>query len=287
MISPAPGWTVVSCDGGLRLEPPEGPQFGVLRYLERVRPIRAMQDVIDSHPVPINWIEHAASPIERLVTDEGEYAAVAWRTGVIDGQPCERSFGVVFADDFYARLTGVCFKVEAFEQFRHHVRDLLRRDCHMLGVRRRRFVYEPPPGWHGVLGGVFHATWLPPESPRDSTALLVMPAAPKSPGLGDALLHAVLGGAALDQVVIAKENITARNCLTGHVYRLRIGDRETTLAILEDERFTYAIRADSANRDAEAAYAALQALVATLEPLPDPQRDLAANRAIAISHWTE
>ena len=287
MIAPLPGWTVHRCDGGLRLEPPEGPQFGALRYLERVRPIRRMVELIRTHRVPVGWTEHASSPIERLVTDEGEYAAIAWRTGTIDSQPCERMFGLVFGDDFCAQLTGVCFKPEVFEQFRHHVRDLLRRDGHMLGVRRRRCVYEPPPGWHGVPGGVFHTTWLPPGSPRYSTALLVMPAVPRSAGLAEALLAAALDGAAPEQAIVGQDAISACQGLTGTAFRLRgIDDGATTLAVLEDSRFTYAVRSDSMRRDAHSAHAALLALVATLEPVPDPQRDLAVNRASALSHWT-
>lgn len=288
MISTPPGWTSVHRDGGLVLVPPEGAGYGVLRYVERVRPLAAVSTIMAAARAPLGWREEHVSPIERVITEEGEYAGFAWKTGTIDDTPCERTFGIVFGDDFYARLTGVCFKSDHFARFRDTARDIIRRDAHVLGVRRRRFVYRAPRGWTGLRDNVFHASWLAPSYPRDRSVIVVMPAVPVVPGLREVVLEGVIGGTSPEEALLEPARaIEAREQLAGETFRIRgPNDTETTLAILTDARYFYCVRLDTQNARAEEARAALFELTSTIEPLPDRDR-IETSRSAIMTHWVE
>jgi len=289
VIAPPQGWSVSSCDGSLVLVPPEGPTLGLLRYLERVRPLRAASAVIAALPAPAGWVERERTPIERLITSEGEYAAFAAISGTIDEQPADRTFGLVFGDDFYARLTGICFDPARFAAFRATVRQLLFLDAHILGTRRRRFRYTPPAGWHG-LADLFDATWYPMDHPRRDLVLTVSPAVPLMPGLHEGLIVTTAGTTSIEDGVLIDQPEEIALPLGPHGRRLRLrtrAGRETTLVLLEDDVYLYCVRCDCADAHADEARRVVDDLLASLEPVPRPGAAGAQAAQIMMRSWTE
>ena len=278
MIAPPAGWTVTPCEGGLALVPAGGPALGVFRYLERLRPVRPVSALVADVRDPAGWHETSRTAIERLVTREGEYGAFVACTGLIDETRCERTFGFVFGDDHVARLTAICFQPDAFASFRELVRHFVVGDAQLLGVRRRRYLYQPPAGWQ-PLASLFHTTWIAPGHPKIPASILVMPAVPRLPGLKEGLVIDAAGIAdPTDMFLEPPRELPPREGLRIDLFRLR-GD--ISLVVLEDDRFTYAVRGDGAD------LAPLMALVDSIEPIPRPgEIDLPA-LGKTMTHWTE
>jgi hypothetical protein len=137
------------------------------------------------------------------------------------------------------------------------------------------------------LGSLFHTTWLPPDHPHRDTTLLVMPAVPRMPGLKEGL---VVDAAKLpnpEEVFLdAPRALAERDGLTTEVFRLRTpASRQATLVVLEDERFTYAVRLDAREDTDESAV--LFSLVDTIQPIPRPGEVDALERTATMTHWTE
>jgi hypothetical protein len=283
MIAPPPGWSVRRCEESLLLVPPGGPAAGAIRYVERLRPLRRAVELVRAAPAPAGFVETRLSPPERLVTAEGEHAALVISEGTIGAVPVERPFGFVFGDDFYARFAGVAVGGENFARIRAMVRALTIADTHDLGVRRRRYVYAPPRDWHG-LARLFEATWYPRDYPATRASITVCPAVPAQPGLAGALLHAVL--ATGRSPIAAPVGVVAREGLDGQLWRLRGDGVETDVALLEDARYVYALRLDAA-LGAGAARARFAEVVASVEPVPAIARRSAAAVGMTLSHWSE
>jgi hypothetical protein len=116
-------------------------------------------------------------PLERLTTIDGELAAVVTVTGNERGQQVQRDLGFVVTDDFYSSAACTC-RVQAHAgESSSILRNLVRQDVHALGIRRRRYEYEPPPGWQ-PLAQSLSVEWLPPDYPRYATTILIYPANP-------------------------------------------------------------------------------------------------------------
>src|SRR6185295_441941 len=98
-------------------------------------------------------------------------------------------------------LVGTCRQPDQAEAFGAVVRELTLGDVHLLGVRRRRFVYTPPEGWHG-LAQLFEATWYPTDYPLRDLSLTVTPAVPAIGGLARGLLAAIAGDASPERALL-------------------------------------------------------------------------------------
>ena len=286
MIPIPAGWSVRRCEDSLLLLPPAGAEVGAVRYVERLRPLGRAVDLVRAAPAPQGFHETRLGRPERLITAEGEHAAFVVSEGTIAGVLVERPFGFVFGDDFCSRIAGVALGPAGFAPMRAAVRDLTLADRHELGVRRRRFVYAPPPGWHG-LAGLFDATWYPRDYPAARAAITVCPAVPAQDGLCAALLDAVLAGRPLAEMQAgAVVQVSTRAGLTGLRWRLRrSAELETEVVLLEDATYVYAMRLDAAAGFA-AARAAFDAVVASVEPLPGRVRD-SARVVAALGQWSD
>ena len=75
MITAPPGWVAHADGDGLVLVPPGGVGHGTIRYRERVRPLRPVRELV-AGLAPPGRIEHRRGAIERMVTSEGEHAAL-------------------------------------------------------------------------------------------------------------------------------------------------------------------------------------------------------------------
>ncbi len=240
MITPPPGWTAERADDGLLLCPPEGGERALLRYVERRRPIHRALELALAGPSPTGFVFAETSAPKRLVTAEGEHAALVVRTGTLAGRGYVCVYGYVFLDDYFSSLEGLCVP-----ELVAICEELVIGDVHLLGrVRRRRFNYAPPPGW-SATSDVFEAKWLPPEAPANSAVIYVNPAL-------------------LDRLDVAEqqpERFTSKHGLAGERYTR--GD--THIYFLLDQDFLYSLRADHAPYEA-------RALADSIEPVPRTQR---------------
>src|SRR5262249_48466528 len=147
---------------------------------ERVRPLGRIGALVREHlaaePQFTDWVLPDAA--ERLVTTEGEHAALVTLRGRERGAPAQRDLGFVFGDDFYAAVLGQCFDEARFGELTAKVRGLILADSHALGVRRRRFEYAPPPDWEPIVENLV-TDWYPPGYPAEGVILTVFAANPR------------------------------------------------------------------------------------------------------------
>jgi hypothetical protein len=282
VIVTPPRWTARPDTGGLVLVPPGGPSHGTIRYRERDRPLRPVRELLAAPP---GFLESRRGAIERLVTSEGEHAALVVCEGTVEGRPAERTSGFVFLDDSYASIVAETTAPASFATFRDVARALTIGDVHVLGARRRRYRYTPPPGFQ-PLAGLFDTTWYPLDYPRRAISMTVAPALPQHAGLAGSLVEAVLG-ARPGAAVASPRPISGRGGLTGQLVPIPGADGSATcLAILEDAAYAYPLRLDvgaAAQRDDIARF---EALVLSVEPVPAARirrddREMAA----AVGHW--
>ena len=291
MIQPPNGWRCSHVRDSVLLTHPRGLEVAGVRYDERLRPIARVSDLVDSEAAPLGFVRARTSPIERLVTDEGEHAARVTLEGTLDDAPAELSFGFVFLDDFYSRLRAITFESAAFPEVRATVTALVRHDMHLVGrVRRRRYFYAVPPGWHGS-GGLFEARWHPPDYPTNPATLLVSPAVPHVPGFGESVLSSIVGGTgeAVTQALVRPTlRVHTSAGLVGERWHLQVGDRHVYLVILQDDAFHYTVRLDARPHDV-AAEQVFVTLVESIEPVPRSQEGRALETAVASAtlFWTE
>jgi hypothetical protein len=180
MIPTVVGWSVDALPMGIHMTHPLGPKVATISYRERARPLlrvgAIVRDILARTP---RWVTEQIGSPERLVTVDGEHAALVTVLGKQDGLEAQRDLGFVFGDDFFSSVGGLCFVPELRAELTGLVRDLTRADTHYLGVRRRRFEYDPPEGWNPVATTGFAVDWLAPEFPRDRTTLTVYAACPQ------------------------------------------------------------------------------------------------------------
>ena len=144
MISRAPGWSWNVDGGAVTLAPRGDTQCGRVRYRERVQPLRTIEDILDARLDDGTMKVVDVSDVETLTTDEGEYAAIVRARG----PACERTIGVVLADDWYAEIDALALRPDQFDRFAKVTRALVRQDRLMLGVRRRRVRHDALAGWY-------------------------------------------------------------------------------------------------------------------------------------------
>jgi len=143
MIRNLPGFTPRPTATGYLLAPLDAPHLGVLGYHARVRPLARVSELVRGRLAP-EFVETARSPIQALVTDEGEDAARVTVTGTHGGHGVQRDFGFVFADDFAAVIDGTCVERAAAERFEQAATQLVRGVSLGMPARRRRFRYAAP-----------------------------------------------------------------------------------------------------------------------------------------------
>jgi hypothetical protein len=177
MIVPPAGWRQSFGANLLVLRPPDG--GGRIRYYERLRPPRRL-DAVLAYCLERDReyrLERVERP-RRLITSEGEYAAcLAATLRQADGAAARRWVGAVFSDEFVAVVDALAIRPASFDLFERTSAELLEGVSLGLGVRRRRFLYAPPPGWQALPSGLV-ANWYPPDFPGNLTNIVVYPANP-------------------------------------------------------------------------------------------------------------
>jgi hypothetical protein len=228
-----------------------------------------------------------------ITTAEGEYGAHVTIAGKVNGAPAQRDIGVVFGDDFYAMLSALCVVPERFAEFSSSVATLVKLDSHALGVRRRRFFYDPPPGWQGLPRG-FTTEWSPLDFPRDLSLMHVFPANPVSE-LPQAVLEQMLaedraGGFAQEELK-GPEPVRSDHGLMGQAWHIvgRFGDKPRSLrdlVVYKDARFLYSMRLETMQENLHAQHLAMFREVAkSARAIPSPGQAETKQASAIVSHW--
>jgi len=278
MIIVPRGWRSEAELEGLVAIHPAGREVAVLEYRERMRPLRKAGALL----AELDPRATLASPIERLVTAEGEYAAFATLTA----PGLQRDVGFVFGDDFYARISAVTRSAEHFAEMTKLVRELVSSDVQMLGVRRRRYEYTPPRGWQPLARG-FVTDWLAPGYPGNVASLTVYPALPVEYAPAELLASMLVPRVAGSEVVTEKTSpLGLANGLAGDLGESIVavdGRRIVTLAcVLRDRRYAYPLEATLG--DDAALRAELDRVIASVQPIPQPASTAAS---ATPSFWVE
>jgi hypothetical protein len=293
LISAPPAWTVIPEIGMLELVHPSGRGAGVIEYRERVRPLARMGAIVRRVLAldPLFAEADVPADAERMRTSEGEHAALV----TVRVASAQRDVGVVFGDDFYALAIGLCREPALFAEATRVMRELVVGDRHMLATRRRRFDYEPPPGWQPFVAG-FVTAWYPPEFPNDSTYVTVYPANPTTlapNAIFDIMLAAATRGGMRVTKVEPPRPARSDSGLSGRSFEALLRgpppepiDLPMACSVLADARYVYAVEASARNVVHLATHrAALDALVASIRPVPASRADI--RDATTISHWAE
>lgn len=282
MIPRLPDWHVDLVPEGFALVHPEGADVARLLYRERMVPVRRV--AVLARTILAGWPEVAfdlPGPIERLTTDAGEHAAVVTVTGREHDVSVLCVLGFVVTDDFYSVLTATSRTPERFEAVVALVRDLVRRDDHGLGIRRRRFEYVAPPAFQPRRHSLV-TEWLSPGYPANSTSIFVHPATPHGSEplaeLVDSL--ALEGSRSPDAAVIVAATEHDAGELSGLGRVVRVGGLTRWLVVLRDELYDYPLELVTSAPDL--VQPTFEALVASIRPLPMPK---VSARAISIEHF--
>ena len=287
MIARVPGWSWSPGGGGVTIAPPGG--GAAIRYRERLRPVRSVASLLRDRAADQRFRPTQIGPVERLITAEGEYAAVIELAGVLQAPtlsgapaPITRTLAFLFTDDWYSEIAGIAVQPALAATVSQCVRRLATASRLQLGARRRRFVYTPPPGWAGHQRLPLFTTWFAPEHPRRMGEITVYPAVPTPVGIDEPVGFDLLpfGSPADAQLVDVTVPRTPLQLgpLEGATWELRLRDEQQrtvhrTMAMVRDARYLYTAYLDRSFATAaptDESLAAFTALLASIEPLPAP-----------------
>jgi hypothetical protein len=273
------------------LTPPEGEAAGAILYRERLRPLLPVEQLVP--PLLARAPELAGATMvgqQRLVTFEGEYAVLVTAQGTVDGRPAQRDLGFVLGDDFYALLSSVVFGAERFAAATELARELVVRDRQVLGVRRRRFLYEPPPGYAGTPHG-FLIDWHAADA-----VISVWPANPRDGGDAKGALEALLSDERAQgfelHALAGPDPFSSQHGLGGFAWEIvgRFAGRPISyrdVVIFEDQRFLYVLRLEALDPATRPRHREAFARVArSTQPIPPPRDPLLDRDTAPFLHWT-
>jgi hypothetical protein len=285
-------WRLTYFADGLALVPPGGRVHGGIRIRDRIRPLASAADVVEATMRELNLPDLQVTPLERLVTSEGEDAVIARITGTTNGAAFERTVAVLFGDDFYTQIDGVTAVPARLEPMRQIMRDLAQTYSLGLGeLRRRRYFYAPPSGWTGYPRGLI-TEWQPPGFPNDPSSIAVFPARPIAETVAGALDRALheLGWGGFAAMSDSVDQLSTARFATGLVRKLTGTQRGQTvhqhIAVLGDSRFLYVCRLESTAQALDGHRGVFAELLDSIEPVPSPRRDVAPNLDVMAS-WVD
>lgn len=269
MISRTPGWSW-HVDAGVVTQAPRGDlSRGRITYRERVQPLRGAAELVRARLHDGTCDVREVGSIEQVTTDEGEYAAL----GTARGAGCERTVGVVLAEDWYAELDALALDATQFAVFATLARTLVQRDRLQLGVRRRALRHAAPRGWTADEPLPLYTRYR-----QGAETLVVYPALPVPPGAreGFELLPGPPAPANVLRALLPRTPISA-GTLAGSVWELDIRDEHEQplarrIALLRDDRYLYAAYLDVPVPTLAARRGVLDEVLATIEPIPVPVR---------------
>jgi hypothetical protein len=296
-LPPLAGWTRRFLSDGVILYAPDPAQAAV-RIQERLTPLRTIEDILEGVLIGMTGrlTDIVPGAIERLVTDEGEHAAFVSISARSAEGPVDRSLAVVFGDDWYLKLSGTAMVPEFFEATRTITRAICNQASLGLGaIRERRFLYTAPPGWVADARQVGLATtWRPRDAADARVAIHVQAAKPLALGGAALLLDKLRHASALDAFVceqrLPPDDVTCDAGLAGvcaHLVGTLAGDKlHVANAILSDAHFRYPLRLESGVTGLEEHLAIFRAVIASVQPVPDPRRTVAVPSGM-LDYWVD
>ncbi len=292
MILCPPTFTQTLEAGRRTFIPPQGAQGGVIHYVERVRPVRRFRTIVKQQLAQdARFAKALVSAPEPILTVEGEYAALAMARATYEGNLITRHIGAVYGDDFLNVIDAVAESPQLADWFGQLTRYLVYHCQLGLGVRSRRYYYQPPAGWSPRAEGL-SCTWYPREFPRSAVALIVPPAMPRE-GTVDQVWTSLLQSSHQLNFVIEQtdgpEPFTSEHglhgktwCLSGRLPEAPQSFRD--LVILADERYQYALMLESGATDSrERCRAILPAVARSIRPIPTPQQPVVTGKPASFS----
>jgi hypothetical protein len=277
MIAPPPGWTQHFGANLVTLYPPEG--GGRIRYHQRCagRTFRRIVDEVLAKD-PLFRVEMVMPPA-RVISDEGEYGAWVVLRGTRDGTRAMRYVGAIMTDDVCAAVDGIVLVRPRYAALEKATRELLQGVSLGLGVRRRRFLYDPPPGWQALPSGLV-ANWYPPDFPANATNVAVYPANPvaRSPHelferlLADEQQNGLVVEGAISEEPFRSDHGLAGTwwCVRGHRARPP-GPVHREIVIFGDPTYRYSLRLETTIAERIAEHRDLfRAVARSARPIPLP-----------------
>jgi hypothetical protein len=231
-----------------------------------------------------------------FVTSEGEHGLFVALRGIHDHAPVSRSVAIVFTDEFAAALDTLIVAPERAEELERKTRELMVKVSFGLNIRRRRFFYDPPPGWFAIPSGLV-ATWHPPGYPRDACSLVVHPATPRlnlyatdldTPATHEELVADLVEHGPIQTTAIDVTGFEARRfAVAGKVPGGRAIVREVILLLRRP--YLYGFRLDLADRDRHAELAELLlGVAASSQPVPEASdRQVTIGAGSSLDHWVD
>lgn len=293
MVPQLKGWSKQYTGDSITFYPPEGPNIGGIRYRERVRPLTrvsaVVEQIVERYP---QFKVGGVGKIETFTTSEGEYAATVTINGRINEAPAQRDLGFVFGDDFYALLSALTVDAGRFSEFTRWVKLLVTLDAHALGVRRRRFHYDPPPGWQGLPRG-FTTEWAPLDFPKNLSLIHVFPANPINEApemvLEQMLAEDSANGFTLE-AMRGPEPIASLHGLQGMAWNIvgRFAQKPRShrdLVVFKDQRFLYSLRLETMQEDRAKERQVFLDVVRSSHPIPIATSLEPKEVGGLVSHW--
>jgi len=263
---------------------PRGEADGVIRYCERVRPVRTLEEQL-AIVVPA-FRDASTSAIVELTTHEGEAAAMVTVRATCEGAPFALVIGTVFGDDFQSTLSATTTVTTSVDDLERLVRSALAHDALALGVRRRAARHVGPMGWTRETHG-FVTEWI---APSQDAVIRVAPCEPHTTHDPLAMFVAVaLEEGRVFDAADGPYDLPSAGGETWSAWRLtgRNADRELLcdVAILHDAHYDYAVTLESLHELAHARYRdAFTAVLASVKPRASIRCSSDAVLA-ASAHW--
>lgn len=297
MILCPPGWHEWRAGDVLMLSPRVDRVHTVITYAERAVPVRSFPAVVQAVVADDSeFIETGRRHVQRMITNEGEYAASIVVTGTYRGQPIAHVIACIYTEMFHTLLAART-EADYLDETERLVLDLVREDRLSLGVRRRRVGFVPPKGWHPVPGIDLEMVLLPPEYPKIHGSITMYAAEPAGfDAYGYQKTHDARVGlpAPLDEshIEITVPNKTAQPLRGSEWSTVRElpggGKMIRRFAVLRDERYVYATKLEALDHDGvQHLHDAFLDTLATIEPIPHAHKGDALRDSSVFEIWND
>ena len=306
MIVCPPDWSLSRLPGGCVLRPlvAHGAEPAAeLRYSEGSRPLltaaAVVREVLAQQP---DFLPQEQSRPELCITAEGEYAALVRVRGRLKensddargDRPAWHLIGAIYGEESMNVLDALVSAPAALPATAQTVRSLLYSARLGLGLRKRRFLYQPPPGWQALRNGLL-CSYHPPDHPRRQTMLVVHPAMPRDAAQETVVATFVRTYERRGFVVAAlseAEPVTSDYGLHGKAFCLVgafPGQPELTcdLLVFADARYLYALIAESGRAaDRAELQRVLPAVARSVRPIPTPAPSPPQGQPSSLNYWS-
>lgn len=272
MIPTPLGWLRLVRRDFVHLRSPKDRPVGEIKYLEHHGVPRSARRISAERLAANALFEPTTiAPPERLITEEGVYAATVRVEGHVSNVPFLCVIGMVFGEHVTAIIDALSAQPQHFVELEAITRDCVIRTQLGLGVHKRRFVYRRPVDWHALAHGML-THYFAPDYPRNRAHFVVHPAAPRDvhpQRVIDSLFEDQIGELA-ELEYIAEDPVVARGGLRGRRWSIRSHTaagraRSHRVALFEDTSYYYPLLFDEGDNSADRE--TFDAVCASVDPI--------------------